>query len=471
MKKVLAILLALIMCLSCVGAMAEQAGIYGSNPSVTRGQGYSINVEAITELARKAGMPEKDQEALSAILAVISSASTKTVTTANGSQGELFLKGSTIADYVLAADGDKVTMSTSLLPSYTLTVSKETIVSIVEKLMEAAMNNLEKLQAVLEKDADKLQEVLEKIVKAFEGVNFAALDKNYAAYSLEFVAEFLSSVTLSDVEAVEYTFEEKGVAFNAKQTFEVDVQKAVNAAGNLINKKLQDENVPALLSAFNSLGVKITLPSEVSAETLKVEDGATFQGTVYSIVDANGAAAPVPQLIELKAYKDGTAEEDVDKVTIYVSDVDCLVWLTMPTNRTFASFTAALVDENAANFKYTLTDDDGYYAVDGNADLLDDGTVLVSTSLYCMDPDTPVMVAFDAVTPGGELNLPLYGDDKTVVSVEEMLQETEGGKVSKTGALLMVDLINNGLSGLIQNIVNAIPDEISNLLALTAPQK
>ncbi|MBR1708671.1 MAG: hypothetical protein IJ719_07585 [Clostridia bacterium] len=443
MKKVLAFLLTLMLCLSCIGAMADE-----ELPLAATAVKYvEIDEEAVLNLYKELGMPEEGEASLSALLGVMNHVGTKVVTTEDGTQGELIIKETPVANYIIGDKDGEIVLSTSLLPNYTLTIAENTIVDLFEALMNES-----------EKELEKFKDVVPEIERAFKGVNFAELNKNYAAYSQEYMADFLSSLTLGQVEEAEYMFEETDTYFNAKQDFEVDLKDALDAGVKLVNKRLQDENIPSLIAAFNKLGIKIILPSEVTV-IVDEKEVPKVKGSVYCIVNESGAVSNTKAIV-IDTYKEG-AEKDADQIKYFVSDEAYYMTLVNPANKTNIVFEAKVIDETSSNIKFTSTSDTIYYAVNTDVVYNDEGIAAI-TGLYVMNPDSPVMVKTEALTPGGELTLPLYSDEKTVLSIEDILQEEEG----KAGALVMVDLLNNGVSGLINNIVKAIPDEITTLLTV-----
>ena len=453
MKKVLAILLAAIMLMSCAAATAE--GTYGINPPLTHAQYGELNVETVVNLLKKAGVPEEAMPMTSTILSFLDSFGVKEVTTENASQWQVFVKDTCVADLAMANEDGKIVLSTSLLPSYTVTLSMESITElfqqVIEKLLEATVSVL-----------DENKDVLNNIISTFSKVDFETMDKNYAEYAKEFTENFLSSYTLGEAEQGEYTFAENGVVFNTKQSFEVDIKAIVDATAELVNKKLKDDNALALAGAFNKLGVNINLPTEVSAEEIKAENLPQVNGAVYTVADKDGKPASSDKAIVVECAEAG-AKEPAITIAIYTADNNCVVAIEQPAENTKIAFSAESVVENLSNIKYTHTRGDDYFAVDCDV-VSSDGGVMIIRNLYFMDPENPILTGYETVTPGGELTVPLYSEDKAVISMEEMSQDKDGGSFIS----LTMDLMFNGMPGLINNLRKVMPEEVITLLSAGA---
>lgn len=84
----------------------------------------------------------------------------------------------------------------------------------------------------------------------------------------------------------------------------------------------------------------------------------------------------------------------------------------------------------------------------------------VQAALYLLDNQTPMLILSGKVGyEAGEMTLPVSTEGKTILSLEEMLADSEGTAL----ASLSDDLQNLGLIKLLSNAMDAMPDEITLL--------
>ena len=140
MKKIIALLLALVMALGCVGAFAEEA----SQPAFTMAFESKVNVEAISQLLPMLGVDESAAAALQAILPLLAETTGQIVIADNGAQFDLGLKGQTVLTVAGEMTESGLALASDILPSYVITMAKETVEQMLQQFTaqseEAAPN-------------------------------------------------------------------------------------------------------------------------------------------------------------------------------------------------------------------------------------------------------------------------------------------------------------------------------------------
>lgn len=124
MKKLLALLLALIMALGCAAASAET--VYTK---------IAVNHDAAKALMAGFGMPEDQMGMVDPILAIVDALGIKVITVEDGAQIDLDFNGADALSLGCAMDGENITLVSTLFPSYVLTMKTETIGQMMQSFM------------------------------------------------------------------------------------------------------------------------------------------------------------------------------------------------------------------------------------------------------------------------------------------------------------------------------------------------
>lgn len=122
MKKILALLLALMMALTSISAFADT--IYTK---------VSIDGDAVKKLVTE--VPDDQLAMIDPIIALVNTLGVKVVTAADGAQVDLDLNGANALSLGFAMDEAGATVASTLFPNYLITVSQDTINQFIEQFM------------------------------------------------------------------------------------------------------------------------------------------------------------------------------------------------------------------------------------------------------------------------------------------------------------------------------------------------
>ena len=138
MKKLLSLLIALAMLLSCTAALAEdtQAAIPEMNP-ITVNAKMNLNSDIIASLLAVQA-DEATMQLLNNALAIINEASVQAVITSGGAQLDLKLRDALMLSASAVQNEQGLVLAGDLFPSYVLTLSNETIGQVMQQFSESA---------------------------------------------------------------------------------------------------------------------------------------------------------------------------------------------------------------------------------------------------------------------------------------------------------------------------------------------
>ena len=124
-----------------------------------------------------------------------------------------------------------------------------------------------------------------------------------------------------------------------------------------------------------------------------------------------------------------------------------------------------LVDESVVTATVSAVIKEMYIGSNTVVALTDTG-LHAEEELYFLNEESPLLTdVTDVVFGDAEVTADFSGEGKTVLNIEQLMDDKEG----KYSNGLMMDLMNNGLSNLLGKAMSAMPEEMSNLMNLLMP--
>ena len=435
MKKILALLLALVMALGCAGAVAEEPQTNEPAielPSFTVAFESTVNVDALLALLPMFGIDETTIGMMKTILPLLAETDGQMVLADNGAQFDLGLKGQNVLTLACEQTEGGFALASDILPSYVLTLSNETIEELLKQFTAQAED-------------------------AFANVNFEELMVNYMGYAMEFSSAVTDAVSFGDAEVGEFTFKDLELTFNCRMPIIIDVDVIKAATENLIAKLKADESIASLISAMGTFG----MPVDMSEETAVIfPDEVTAYA--YSNVDEEGNQVGETTLVTVETTT--TAEEVTVNVnvTVLVEGEGVSVMVEIPGQDIVISVNVEPTEDGAAiSIVFSAM---GIQAAEVLAISVGDVLTMYSET-YLMDMENPIATDTVVFCQGGERTFTVQDKNKTTIGVEQLMADTEGEVINA----LMADVMNNGLGALITKISQIMPEEMDGLMNILMP--
>jgi hypothetical protein len=432
MKKLFALMMALLLGLSCFGAVAEEGSFNlpaVEVPNVTATGAVTIDQDQLLSLLPMFGVDEDMLGMVKAVLPVASNLGCR-VTLNNGAQIDVQLKGQDVASAALAVTDDGLTVVSDVIPSYVLTLSKDTIQQFVDQIVE-------QMKAMLG-EVD-LQAIMERVM----------------GYAQQFLMEAMTGFAMGEPEAAEVTVNE--YTFNTKLPISVDVKVLAKAIVGLVQNLKNDEVIAPLLSAAD---VTLSVDEDTLAqiESTPEDQLPTLNADVYTITNEDGTTE---QVYYAEAVLD-TKNEEVGQmnVTALIENQNVNMALSIPSQNVTVTFENIITETYIGNAMNA--DIAGMYFGDFTNVYINEDGIQMEEELYVMNTDAPLMTANMTVVPGGELTLSFDAEGKTVLPIEQLIADEEGEAANG----LMIDAMSNGLNGVLAKAAEAMPEEVTALINL-----
>ena len=437
MKRIVALLLALVMALSTALAVAEPAQV--PKDGLLLESTTNIDRDRVARIMDELELDEKTRDIVDSALAVVNAATGQLVITENGVGYEVFLNQAEVLRFTLGKSDEGLVALSNLIPRHALTVSND-IVNVATGVFDIVSEISRKFR-------------VERKVEAYRAK--AAV----TPYITDFIVDVLAAMRFGEAEKGEFVLQ-NGKSYNTRMKISFDRQAIADALNNLMKKVLQDsfiltvlvnvlvtnedlansalvaENVPAVdiilykslddkgeeLSPDRAYAASLTLPGQAGAcASLELHQGQDSLQILLNIPgsDGKGGGSAAFSFVPYdKAINGASAELEVSVNGNYYGDV----------------FTIGFDEEKEA-------------LIAGNA-------------LYIQDQEAPLATQHITIR-AGEPALDLSTGDKRVVPVESLLF---GGESKKLKKQLMGEIMFSGL-GIIGKANKAVP-EFAKLLTL-----
>ena len=431
MKKLIAVLMAMLMVFSCVPALGEETGISINVPSFTLTSEVTIDEEQVLALLPALGMPEETVGMVQTFLPMLNGLKETLIFADMGLQYDVQMKGQDILSVVGEASETGLALATNLVPSYKLTIQAETIQKLVEQLTEQLQGADGKL------DMELLQQAAEKL----------------SGYATEMANTVVGLVTFGEPVKGEYADLIEGVVFNTEMSLTVDVKGMVDAMQQYMTKVMADETIlAAIQSIASSIPGASFDPSTVSVEEVPAEQLPDVTGKVYTITDDEGNQVAPDTYVVVNAV--GKEDQTGNTNTyVYVAEASVNVVVEMPAQEVSIQFYAEQV-ENGMTVNIALSVP-GFDCELAMAFTMTETGMNLDGALYLNDAETPILVCSNTFSMTGERTKTTADGEKTELALEGLMNEETS---SDTISALLGDLMN-GIGGVIGNISAVLPEQ------------
>ena len=433
MKKLIAVLMAMLMVFSCVPALGEETGISINVPSFTLTSEVTIDEEQVMALLPALGMPEETVGMVQTFLPMLNGLKETLIFADMGLQYDLQMKGQDILSVVGEANETGLALSTNLVPSYKLTIQAETIQKLVNQLTEQLQGNASQL------DMELIQQAAEKL----------------SGYVMELVPVFQSVITFGEPVKGEYADLIEGVVFNTEMSMTVDVKGMADALQQFVAKVMADETI---LAAIQSVAAAIPGasfdPSAFSTdlEEIPAEQLPDVTGKVYTITDDEGnqTAPDTFVIVNTVGKEDQTGNTNV---YVYVAETSANVTVEVPAQEASVQIYAEQLETGMTmNIALSVPGFDGELAL---AFTTTETGMNLDGALYINDAEAPILVSSNAFSMTGERTKTIADGEKTELALEGLMNEETS---SDTISALLGDMMN-GIGGVIGNISAVLPEQ------------
>ena len=431
MKKLIAVLMAMLMVFSCVPALGEETGISINVPSFTLTSEVTIDEEQVMALLPALGMPEETVGMVQTFLPMLNGLKETLIFADMGLQYDVQMKGQDILSVVGEASETGLALATNLVPSYKLTIQAETIQKLVEQLTEQLQGADGKL------DMELLQQAAEKL----------------SGYAMEMANTVVGLVTFGEPVKGEYADLIEGVVFNTEMSLTVDVKGMVDAMQQYMTKVMADETIlAAIQSIASSIPGASFDPSTVSVEEVPAEQLPDVTGKVYTITDDEGNQVAPDTYVVVNAV--GKEDQTGNTNTyVYVAEDSVNVVVEMPAQEVSIQFYAEQV-ENGMTVNIALSVP-GFDCELAMAFTMTETGMNLDGALYLNDAETPILVCSNTFSMTGERTKTTADGEKTELALEGLMNEETS---SDTISALLGDMMN-GIGGVIGNISAVLPEQ------------
>jgi len=431
MKKLFALMLALMLALTCTSALATTVCV-----------DCAIDTDQAKGLMSGFGIPEEQMGMADIALAVVNALGVRVTTVVDGGQVDLSMNDADALSLGWAMDDAGMNVVSTLFPNYYLTVSNETIGQMMEQFMA-------NMPGAGSGDGEG-------------GFDMAAMQEVFGSYFEKWFTACSSAGKPGEPETAE--FEYGDYVFDTKVPVTVDMLTITAATNELLDELLADPAAMAMLQGM-AQGMCQSSGTEFNPETFEADFKAGFEEWMAHFPD------------------------EVNAVIYTMSDGGDTFYMEAESLREGEEkpfFTAFMFYENAQNmdmgFTMDMTDEEtqetvtmtaGFALKDTNMKLsFDMGGVYMGLNMsftgsdmafdvFFMNADAPLLSVNVEITPDGDRTLPVDAEGKSVLAVEDVM--ADGNSDAAQG--LYTDVQTNGLGALMGAAMQAVP-ELGSLMGM-----
>ena len=437
MKKMLALLLALMLALSCTLALAEtttEAAPAQAFNGLTIESEYDVDRAAVSDLLTKLGLDESIVKILDTVAAILDESGEKVVIANDGFQAEMLLKGASLVNLVGKISNTGITIGSNLIPNYALSASFDELGTMVLSSMQ--------------EQAD-----------VASSLDMPAIEEALNGYMNEYISSFTAALIPGEVQTGDFV--QDGVQYNTMMPMKVDLPTIVEATNTLIYNLSNDETIQTALVQLALMGVNVKF--DAVEEGYTIVDPAYLPAVaveVYMNVDANGQQNGPTQVSVFVV----PAGETTPATTVYVkvNGNNVTVDAQFVSGKDNINATYAMdrdpQDPFAVNARLDVYVNDFYFGFAG-VTASNDQSITADAYVYVQDTEKAIAEEHGAITLNGALTLDV-SDKATVVTLSELTGDSD----ASSG--LAMDLLLNGLGSVLSTATQAMPDEVGFLTNL-----
>ena len=426
MKKLFALLLALILALTGVCAFADTVYTH-----------VTIDGDALKGLMTGFGVPENQMGVVDPVLALVNALGVKVTTVADGAQVDLDLNGKSALSLGWTTDDSGVTVASTLIPNCVVTARKETLEQMIAQFMA-------------------------NMPGAGEGgeggmPDFAAAGEVFGEYFARYFAACASAGQPGEPVTGEYEFE--GYTFDTMVPVTVDMNAIRQATTQLLDGLLAD---PAAMSMLKGYAQGF---AQSSGEAF---DEADFEASLKAGFEEWLAHLPETASAEVYANSDGSESFYMTarsaKTDGGEADFTCDMLFVDGGNMSMG-FAMDMAEAGTMEASFALQGTDMRMDFSMGGAYIGLGISFTESrfvcDLYFMDPGKPLITVDVVSAEGGERTLPVDGEGKTAVALEDLMNDQTG----EVAGSLVGDLMGNGLGALMGVLGEQVP-EVAGMLSM-----
>ena len=420
MKKILAMILALMMALTCVSAFADS--FYTK---------INVDADVAQELLTGFGMPEEQLALINPVVSLINALGFKVTTVADGAQIDLDLNGADALTLGFATDAQGATVVSTLFPSYALTISKETMDQFMSQ-MAASMPT---------------------------GSGEGGMDPNafievFGSYFQRWFEACAAAGKPGDPVTGDYEFE--GHTFDTMVPITVDMDAIADATKTMMDEIMADPAAMGMIQGFvqNSMQQSgQTFDAEAFPEQMKAgfdEFIAHFPKTVTSEFYTNSDGSEAFYMTG-ESIMEGEETPYMTYAMLFENatnmEMGCQINAEAPMEMSFTMHDNAMtmsLNMNGMFFGLSFESQDNQFACD----------------FYLMNMDKPLVSLTVETAQGGERTLPVDAEGKTVMAAEEFMSDAN----SEAAQGFFGDIMSNGLMSVIGVLAEQVPEAMGLLM-------
>lgn len=385
MKKMIAVLLVLMMVLTCLTAGAEETPAETVEATATAAAAtvnmeLSVDKELVSNMILSAGMPEEQAGLIDPIIDLLNVLKIKVISADGGAQIDLDVNETTAVSLGMAASEDGIQIASSLIPNYLLTVPAEMIQNIMQQYMPGA---------------------------GAGNVDMAAVGEAVMGYVNTFMESVQTAVKPGEPE--QGTFEFEGIAFDTRTPVDLDMKIIADAVKKLVSDLMNDEKVSGV--------IKQTTPDFDPAETMKNLEEALAEERLPEVkTDMYSSSENMGVVYIMAEVKNKDAEAAAETVTMLIDQVAGSVQMKMTNVET-----GAVLGLNGSQEGALIYAEQGeqYFALS----LTMGENEALRLDLFAGVKERPVVTLTVSMATDGERTLSMDPEGKTVLSLAELQSE------------------------------------------------
>ncbi len=437
MKKLLAVLLALVLALSCTLAMAETAKTAETAETaeaqpfqgLTIQSEYNVDRDTLKDVLAKMGTDEAVITLIDTIAAIVDQSGEKVVIAKEGFQAEILMKGNSLLNLVGLTSDKGLTFGSNLIPNYAIDITYDEIGEMLSSAIQEAQ----------EQDPTK-------------DLDMAGLQQVLTDYMNDFILTCTTDALIPGTpEQGDFVLD--GVSYNTRIPMEVSLPVVLDATKELIENLQNDETVQTALLQLALAGVDINIEDADSLDEIDPATLPVVKVETYMTLDEN-------------ANQSGATQVSVYVVPVGETTPATTVYTVVDGNN--IKIDAQFVDSGATSqFSFVMDrDPQDPFGVNSRLDAylgdLYTGCAVVSSSnnesirydsyVYFQDTEKPIITESGSITLDGALTLGVT-DGVTKITLADLTGEKAGDVIGG----LMNDL-SGGAVSILMTAYSSVPE-------------
>ena len=432
MKKLLAVLLALVLALSCTLAVAETTTPAEGQefPGLTVESEYDVNREAISKMLTEMGLDEGLVKLADAVAAIADECGEKLVIAKDGVQCDVLLKGTSLANVVTQFTENGLLIGSNLIPNYAISVS---------------------FGDLLEMFLAQVQEEVE----AAESFDIAGITEALNTHVDTFVNSCSAAIIPGEPKQGDFVMD--GVSYNTMVPMKIDRPTILDAFNELTESLENDETIQAALMQLALMGVDVNFGSSSDTESIDKATLPSVAVETYMNLDENGQENGPTQVIVYVVPAGETEAATV--VTTKVNENNITVDAQFISANATLNFTMDRDPQDMLGMKCRM---DAYvkdfYAGFAAVTASSGEKITFDAYVYVQDAENAIAEEHGSITLQGELTASV-SDKATVLTMDDLTGEKAGDNISG----LFMDMMFSGLGSVLSTATELMPEEVETI--------